>query len=145
MANKGLTIDNLGLEASKQYAANQKIIQDNPAPMKDASFVGKSAETLAVNPNAAASEFDQKYSLKGPSTSWAVFSPPAGYEANTLFSYQWIPSLGAYEKVEADEDKLETMKAMSGSQPILNLLQCAGQLDKILTLIAARRVQYQRG
>ncbi len=145
MADKKLTIDNLGVAASKQYAASQKIIQDSLHLTQDTRSIGQSVETLVTTPNTALSEFDQKYSLKGSSGSWALFSPPKGYEANTLFSHSLIPSLGEYEKIEANEEKLKAMHGTPHEEPILNLLKCTGDLDKILKAINARRMQYQRG
>jgi hypothetical protein len=163
MSVKPRTIDNLGVDASIRYAKDQALFETNLIeesrliPQKTQVTVGKPLEL---------SEFDQTYSV-GKTISWALFSAPPNFYSKDigLFSYQLIPSLGGYEKLEADSDKIESLedvleksherkrgqsdqekeKDERNRQTLLALFQCIDKLNKTLSMINARRNQYQRG
>ncbi len=157
MSVKSRTIDNLGKDASIRYAKDQELFER--LIIADSILIPNKTEVSVAKPNFL-SEFEQSYSV-GKTTAWALFSPPPNFfgAAKTLFSYRLIPSLGEYEKWETDSDKLESFDAMKWEekeedesdkhekerQILLALFQCISQLDKSLSLINARRNQYQRG
>ncbi len=166
MTVKPRTIDNLGVESSIRYAKDQEALDTRL--IQDSRFIPQKTEVSVLKPYVP-SELEQ-YFAPGKITIWASFSPPPDYllQGKPLFSYQLIPSLGSYEKQEADSDKLESLESALGKpfsrkqkkgedqekekeeeererQILLALLKCIGTLDKTLTLINSRRNQYQRG
>lgn len=164
MTVKPRTIDNLGVEASIRYAKDQELFEARF--LEESRLIPQKTEVSVAKPHAL-SEFDQTFSV-AKTVSWALFSPPPNYFSNNkpLFSYQLIPSLGDYEKLEADSDKMESLedalhksyddsgqeqsqedmdKNEKERQTLSELFACLGKLNKALTLINARRNQYQRG
>lgn len=162
MTSKPRTIDNLGIETYSQYAKNQATL--NPKWVEESRFIPQKAEVSVVKPYLPAELREYLDPLQ--KTLWASFTPPPYYfiYAKPLFSHQLIPSLGNSEKQEEDLGKLEALqdslqKAFKeGKQEqheqqeeerekkvLLSLLQTIGKLDRTLSLINARRNQYQRG
>ena len=164
MSVKPRTIDNLGLEASVQYAENQKLY--DARLMEESRLVPQRSQTPSVKPYVPI-EVDQYFTI-GRGSSWALFTPPPDFfiYGDTLFSHQIIPSLGPQEKQEADAEKLEHLedylskeqkrgkKRESKDQQeqdqreretILAMFKVLKDLDKVLALINSRRNQYQRG
>lgn len=162
MSIKSRTIDNLGIGANERYAKDQQLFE--PKFIEESRLVPQKTEISVLKPYVSL-EFEQLFSF-GKRTPWAAFAPPPNYypETKSLFSYQLIPSLGGYEKQEADEDKLESMEdvlkkpykssaqKLEGSdgeekerQTLISLFQCINKLDKTLSFINSRRNQYQRG
>jgi len=162
MTTKPRTIDNLGVDASIRYAKDQELYE--ASLIEESRLVPQKTEVSVVQPYIL-SDFEQFYSI-GKTASWALFSPPPNFALydKRLFSYLLIPSLGDYEKLEADSDKLESLenvlqkqeegkeeseeereKEEKDRQVLVALLQCITKLNKTLTLINSRRNQYQRG
>lgn len=165
MSIKSRTIDNLGIGANERYAKDQQLFE--PKLIEESRLVSQKTEVSVLKPYVSI-EFEQLFSL-GKTVPWAAFSPPPNYYAQSkpLFSYQVIPSLGGYEKQEADEDKLEALEDSLKKphkkqnrnfsdakdeeneererQILMSLFRCINKLDKTLSLINARRNQYQRG
>lgn len=165
MSVKPRTIDNLGVDASIRYAKDQELFETRL--IEESRLIPQKTEVTVAKPFLP-SEFDQFYSI-GKTVSWALFSPPPNFFNldKGLFTYQLIPSLGDYEKLEAESDKIETIedvlqKAREKSEDreqsedereqeekdqkvLLALFQCIDKLNKALTMINARRNQYQRG
>ena len=163
MSVKPRTIDNLGIEAAIRYARDKEVFESTF--IEDSRIVSQKLEIPVGRPYVP-SEFDQLFSI-GKTIAWASFYPPPEYfsYAKPLFSYQLIPSLGGYEKQEADADKLAALEdaidKQKGSKQdqsdkekeeeekerktISELLRCIEKLDRTLILINSRRNQYQRG
>ncbi len=162
MTVKPRTIDNLGIETSSRYARDKA--QLDTKLIEESRFIPLKAEVSVVKPYLP-TEFEE-YLMPGKLTLWASFEPPPEYlsHTGTLFSYQLIPSLGNYEKQEADTDKLQALEDTIHKQfkegkqdqqqnqeeekerkTILGLLQTIDKLDRALSLINSRRNQYQRG
>ncbi len=162
MTIKSRTIDNLGIETSSRYARDKAALDTKL--IEESRFIPQKTEVSVVKPYVP-TEFEE-YLIPGKLKLWASFVPPPDYfvYAKPLFSYQLIPSLGSYEKQEADEDKLEALedtinKSFKESKQdqqeqqeeererktLLGLLKTIGRLDRTLSLINARRNQYQRG
>ncbi len=142
MAEKPLTIDNYGRDASIRYARDQEIYDANFTT--ESRLIPQKTEVSVTKPYVP-SEFDQLYSVK-KTTSWALFSPPPHFYEHdkSLFSYQLIPSLGDYEKRESDSDKLEKIEG-EGKGAITDMFEVLNQMNKILEAINGKRNQYQRG
>lgn len=159
---KPRTIDNLGIETSSRYAKDQAKLDTKL--IEDSRFIPLKTEVSVMKPYLP-SEFEE-YFRPETLNLWASFEPPPQYFAygKPLFSYQLIPSLGGYEKQEADSDKLEALEdalnksAKDGKRDgqeqqeeererkiLLYLLKTIGKLDRTLSMINARRNQYQRG
>lgn len=162
MSVKPRTIDNLGIETSSRYARDKSTLDTKL--IEESRFIPLKTEVSVVRPYIP-TEFEE-FLAPDKQTIWASFAPPPESFAygKPLFSYQLIPSLGGYEKQEADEDKLEALEdSLSKSfkdgkqdnqeyqeeekerKAILFLLKTIGKLDRVLTLINSRRNQYQRG
>ena len=163
MADKPLTVDNLGIATSSRYAQDQARLDRKL--IEESRFIPLKTEISVLKPYLP-TEFE-KYLTAGTRTLWACFEPPPEYlgQAKSLFSHQLIPSLGSYEKQELDSDKLEELedtlnksfkdnqKSSQGDQQkeekerktLAILLQTIGKLDRTLSLINSRRNQYQRG
>lgn len=159
--NKPRTIDNLGVETSSRYARDKATLDTKL--IEESRFIPLKTEVSVVRPYLP-TELEE-YLMPDKLTIWASFAPPPEFFTQTkpLFSYQLIPSLGGYEKQEADTDKLEALedtlnksfKERGGGgqeqqeekerKTLLSLLQVIGKLDRALTLVNARRNQYQRG
>ncbi len=156
--NKPRTIDNMGIETSSRYARDKAAL--DPNLIEESKFIPQKTEVSVVRPYLP-TEFDE-YLSPDKLTLWASFSPPPEYSGTgkLLFSYQLIPSLGGYEKQEADSDKLDALEDSlnkgfkEGRQnqeeekerkTLVHLLQTIGKLDKTLSMINARRNQYQKG
>lgn len=159
--NKPRTIDNLGVETSSRYARDKATLDTKL--IEESRFIPLKTEVSVVRPYLP-TELEE-YLMPDKLTIWASFAPPPELFTQTkpLFSYQLIPSLGGYEKQEADTDKLEALedtlnksfKERGGGgqeqqeekerKTLLTLLQVIGKLDRALTLVNARRNQYQRG
>lgn len=148
---KPLTVDNLGIKTSRRYAEDQAKL--DPKLLQDARTVPLRTEVSVLKPYTP-TELGE-YLEPNKITSWASFSPPPDYfsEGNTLFSYTLIPSLGGYEKQEADMDKLEDLEKVKGQNPqeekerqtLLSLFKTISRFDKDLSTIKARLNQYHRG
>ena len=166
MSVKPRTIDNLGMDTSVRYAKDKESIDIRM--VEDSKIIPQRLEISVTKPYVQ-SEFDKLFSLDR-TVHWALFSAPPEYEAHTrlLFSYQLIPSLGTYEKQEADSDKLSELEdALNKSRKkkgrqndkndkeeqeeeqerktLMALLKCIEKLDRTLVFINSRRNQYQRG
>lgn len=162
MSVKPRTIDNLGIETSSRYAKDQKLL--DKTLIEESRFIPQKAEISVVKPYLP-TEFEH-YSPSQPLTFWAAFEPPPDFfdKIGILFSYQLIPSLGGYEKQEADTDRLQAIEdaldkpfkegdkeGNKDSQKekqkkvLLTLLKTIDKLDRVLTMINSRRGQYQRG
>lgn len=154
MTIKPRTIDNMGIETSSRYARDQAAL--DPKLIEESRFIPLKTEVSVLTPYLS-TEFEE-YLNSQKLTLWASFSPPPEYftYAKLLFSYQLIPSLGGYEKQEADADKLEALKESLDQEDseqegekerkmLIRFLQMVGKLDQTLTLINSRRNQYHRG
>lgn len=164
MSVKPRTIDNLGVEASIRYAKDQEFFEARY--IEESRLIPQKTE-ISVSHPLSLTEFEARFSL-GRTLPWALFSPPPEYSpyGKLIFSYQLIPSLGDYEKLDADSDKLERIESVlereernSGQEfsdkekeerekerdLLVSLFQCINRLNKTLLLINARRNQYQRG
>ncbi|MBI3900664.1 MAG: DUF5399 family protein [Chlamydiia bacterium] len=165
MTTKPRTIDNLGVEASIRYAKDQQLFESRY--IEESHLIPQKTEVVSATPSAV-TEFDQRYSTGlEKRISWALFPslPVDLVPGRSLFSYQLIPSLGSYEKVESDTDKLQMiedllkkpkkkkknlsdreMREEEGEiQCLMTLFKTLTTLDKMLQLINGRRNQYQKG
>jgi hypothetical protein len=108
MSVKSRTIDDLGIDASNQYAKNKELelgwikeIRDLPVPVQ-----------IGITPYI--SEAQGTFSLFniGQPITWATFVPPPGYftAISRLYGYQLIPSLGGTERLQIISDKLELLE-----------------------------------
>lgn len=160
MPEKPLTIDNYGRDASVRYAKDQEIY--DASIITESRLIPQKTEVTVAKPYVP-SEFDQLFSVK-KTTSWALFDAPKNFYAHdkSLFSYELIPSLGNYEKLESDSDKIERILGdqekehkdheEEGSEEeeqekiaLTAFFQTLNQFNKILEAINGKRNQYQRG
>jgi hypothetical protein len=162
MEAKSRTIDNLGIQASIDYAKNLELYDSSF--IEESRLIPQKTEIASIRPYIP-SEVDAFFNPARES-SWALFTPPPNYFTynKALFSYQLVPSLGSQEKQQADADKLEQLedyldkrRGKEGKnererdeeeeerETLLAMFHCLRRLDKTLGLINSRRNQYQRG
>lgn len=110
MSIKARTVDDLGIEASNQYARNQATL-DRQLMEETRLFPSKIEGGLNPYISAEGEESYAKFTI-GQAVIWANFSPPKDYsvKASRLFTYQLIPSLGGSEQLQAISDKLEALE-----------------------------------
>jgi hypothetical protein len=148
MTIKPLTIDNLGVDASKQYARNQQEL--DLYQKEDSRIIPRKTEVTVTTPYAP-SEYESKFSI-GRITNLAMFHQPAGSAATAgrLFTYQLVPSLGS---LDTQETLFDRIAAMTPADPttkkeqilIHNLLQTLVSRGQTFEQIRTRRFQYQKG
>ncbi len=148
MSIKFRTVDDLGVDASKQYALNQQDLDFNQ--LQDSRFVPQKTEISVTTPYTP-SDYDSKFSI-GRITIWASFKPPAGSAttAGRLFTYQLVPSLGGLDQ---QVSQLDHFAEIAPTDPTLkkehtiihNLLQQLVSIGQTFEQISARRSQYQKG
>ncbi len=170
------TIDNLGVDASSRYAADQQ--KFDKKILKESRVIPRQAEVDVTEPSFS-SEFDLLFDKGKKNTPWARFCMPQNYndQRKRLFTYQIIPSLGPQDKTENQEKKIlshlkekakqqddtrKNQQQHKGSAPsweedqeeieqekeqkiVATLLKNLIMLDKCMTDITARRMQYQKG
>jgi len=151
--SKSRTIDNLGIDASNQYARNQKELELDRHLIEESRMFPAKAEIAITEPYVPAETFEQ-ISI-GPVRIWATFMAPNDYsvKSSRLFSYQFIPSMGSSDRLQAISDKLETMEKTIGADPVSqhefkacrNLISTLIQSFRTHDLIKARCNQYHRG
>lgn len=161
MSVKPRTIDNLGIETSSRYARDRATLDTKL--IEESRFIPPKTEVSVLKPYLP-TDFEE-YLSPSKLIIWASFEPPPEYVSNKgLFSYQLIPSLGGYEKQEADTEKLEMLEDVINKKfkegkrdqqeqqeeekerkTILGLLKTIERLDRNLLFINGRRNQYQRG
>lgn len=103
------TVDNLGFESSNRYARDQETI--DPKMISDSRTVPLQTEVTTTQPSFQ-SKIEELLSFNKRNTPWAKFAPPQNYHSNqkSLFTFQLIPSMGSFEKQEANLDKISSMK-----------------------------------
>lgn len=146
---KPLTIDNLGIKTSQRYAEDQSKLDQKL--LQDARVVPLKTEVSVLKPYTPTElgEYLEPHQI----TSWATFSPPPDSFSYGLFSHALIPSLGGYEKQEADQERLQDLEKLKGQNPegekerqtLVNLFKTIGRLDKDLGVVNAQRNRYQKG
>ncbi len=163
------TIDNLGIDASARYAADQKKI--DPKAIKEGSGI-PAQMIIDVSSPAYPSEMERLIQLSPTQNVWANFFMPTAFleQRGRIFTFLIIPSLGSDEKRESQALKISAkLKALSdkteGTAPqkkswpeqkeiedrekekktLITLLDTINSLDKSLIEINARRTQYQKG
>lgn len=141
------TVDDLGVEASNDYAARKKISEETEILFKEARSIPSQTRVATTAP-AYTSEFDALFDLGEQKALWASFLAPPRYHAyrRRIFAEQLIPDLGS---PDLQESKLERLEAMTGEEEekkvLANLLKNLHLFDQILIDINSRRTQYQKG
>lgn len=148
--NNPVTIDNLGIEASRRYALDQQNLDSNL--IKDARMIPSRTELAVIQPylSTGISEFSI-----GNFTLWAAFSAPVGYQAlmSSLFTHQLIPALGDAMQIQALLDQVSAMASSFVKNPdqqrafrkISDLLTLLEKLMRMFTFIKANCARYQQG
>lgn len=170
---KARTIDDLGIEASVQWANAQAFLDQSIT--RESHLISRYTEIDVYTPFYK-SEFDLIFETKKRHQQWAAFFAPAGYSTQRmrLFLYQVIPSLGtedfqlaqmqkirnkcednkkkrAEEKQETNsskyawEDQRAEEEENKESKTLLALIEYVNTLDKLLIAINSRRSQYSKG
>jgi hypothetical protein len=105
MAPDPKTIDNLGMDASKQYAEN--IARMDQSIITEAKGVTQRTEEIVTTPYYP-SEFDSLFETGKINITWANFPPPPeeAESKKRVFSSQFIPSLGSADRMEAQIQRI---------------------------------------
>ena len=153
MSIKSRTIDNLGIEASNQYAKGQEAL-DRRLVEESRQFPTTIESGLTPYISIGGEESFSIFTM-GRASVWAAFSPPANYNttAYRLFSFLFIPSLGGSERLQALGDKLENLKKTISQdraqqheyKMLLSFVKHLVDSSRTFELIKSRCNQYQRG
>jgi hypothetical protein len=153
MGIKPRTIDNLGIEASRQYAKNQEAL-DQRLVEESRYFPSNVEGGLAPYISAGGEESFKIFSIGLP-TAWATFSAPENYSVagSRLFTHQMLPTIGGSEKLQANIDKLDILKekippddpAMPNLKIMLSHFTDMKDDSRTFELIKGRCNQYQKG
>ncbi len=145
----GRTIDNLGIDASTQYAENLQnydasLVREGRAISLD---VGIEVSTPSFSP-----ELEGLLHLQPSGISWASFPPPEGYleQRGRLFSSQLIPSMGSEEKQEAQTQKISAKTTLLEEEQrekkvLTSLFEGIAKCDKMIDEIISNRERFQKG
>ncbi len=151
MSSKLRTIDNLGIEASNQYAKGQQALDRH---LIDESRFFPPSIKGGLTPYIP-SESEENFTIftMGRATVWAAFSPPMNYADSSvrLFTYLFIPSLGTSEQLQTLDDRLETLDKKIHKdrerdyKKLCSFIKHLIDSSRTFELIKARCNQYQRG
>ncbi len=143
-----VTIDNLGIDASRTYAKNQELLDKNLRA--DSLSISKKTEISVISPYLAEGE-DRQFAV-GVAQGWVVFSLPKNYgiDVARLFTYQLAPSLGSQEEEEAIIESLSLLEGLNPLEEverkkILSCLKMLKELRKLMEQIIGRCNQFHRG
>lgn len=139
MASGPLQISDLGIDASRQYALNQKELSHQL--LQDAQAVQGKMEISVISP---ARPLDLKFEV-GYKTIWAVFNQPADFAVLTsnLFTHLLVPSLGGADTLS---EKLDLVAAAAKPEPALQkLLKQLLDDEETYRLIQGRMRQFAKG
>ncbi|MDJ0652201.1 MAG: DUF5399 family protein [Simkaniaceae bacterium] len=170
---KAKTIDNLGIDTSVRWAQDQAYL--DKSLIKESPFISRQT-TIDVTSPSFASAFDALFQTNKRFAPWALFLAPNAYNLQKmrLFTYQSIPSLGSYEFLSAQiekmkakvtlskkarkkrqeagqgpeyswEDEHEEKEEMHESKTLIALLEHLQHIDSMMIAINSRRSQYQKG
>jgi hypothetical protein len=169
MTIKPRTVDNLGVDVSKQYAQNLQ--QLDTAFLEASKRLSLPTQVSVVIPYAP-SEVELLFGLEQRNNPWALFFAPSKLSSyqQALFSYQIVPSLGSFEKQQADIEKISLLdlakererkkKKKKASvwqeeeegkeeererQILKKFLEEVAFLNKELAFVNSRRSQYHKG
>lgn len=153
MSIKPRTIDDLGIEASNQYAKGQVEFELERRLLEESKLFPRTQPGAGVTPYLPVL-YDIRFVI-GPMIIWAGFNPPANYAtvSSHLFTYQLIPSMGGSDQLQGLSDKIEglekTVPADKKSQyeykTVQSLLKLLVDSTRTFELIKSRCNQYQRG
>lgn len=153
MGIKPRTIDDLGIEASKQYAQNKQELEGEVRLIEESRFFPAAMEPGVMIPYVPVS-FEEGFTV-APFSTWASFSLPPNFAMSSarLFTYQFIPSIGSSERMQALNDQFDEIgktlpadaKVQYEYKTISSLLVLLLRLVRTFELIRARKNQYQRG
>jgi hypothetical protein len=141
MSNKPVTLDNLGIGASRTYAENQTRL--DPTLLNDLGIPSK-AQVPAITALRKAEYETALPEKKG----WALFAPPpeALVSARSLFSHGFIPSLGGTEELQALIDRLNAMPNLSAEEKkLISSLELIKDYTRLSEQIQGRLNQYVKG
>lgn len=149
MSIKFRTIDDLGIDASKQYAQNQTEL--DRTFLEDSQLVAQKAEIPGISPYQPSS-FEEQFSV-GRQTRWAGFSKPPLYASTSgrLFTYQLAPSFGGLDEQQDRLDEFKnTQTSLSEKEKkehdiLSHMLEDLIKMGRTFELIQARRSQYHQG
>lgn len=148
------TIDDLGPDASQQYAEGQYLLERDHLELPR---IPPRIQIDVTRPTPL-SEFDQKYTIE-KKVQWADFPPPAGFfeQKGRLFTDLVAPRLGSLEMRDNLQQKLEQM-GISGNgdtvqkekrqlerKILLSLLSRLKSMDQMLIDINTKCNQYHKG
>jgi hypothetical protein len=151
MSIKSRTIDNLGIEASNQYAKGQQSL--DLRLVEESRFLPSKIEGgLAPYIPGEGEESFTIFTI-GRASIWAAFTPPPKYDATIyhLYTYTLIPSLGTSEQLQALDDKFETVEKKITREKEREYKKLRALIKHLLSssrtfeLIKSRCNQYQRG
>jgi hypothetical protein len=161
---KAVTIDNFDIKIHEQYARDQ--LSFDQTFIVDAQGLSSHFDAGGTS-SIYSSKWEELFDIGARNVPWALFAAPFSFnlQRNRYFHFQILPSLkDSLEDEENDEDEAEQKAEIlqkilktkkNARQPhaiferekstLLNFFDSVKMLDKLLTHINTRKLQYQKG
>ncbi|MCH9631250.1 MAG: hypothetical protein S4CHLAM37_12720 [Chlamydiia bacterium] len=144
-----VTIDNIPLEASVQWAESQESLETKY--ISDSPYVSTHTEVTVVEPKQQS--LDELFETHKKAPTWAYFYAPEGFSAqsNRFFSNTVIPNTHTEELLDRLEDMVEDIKKAQKKaqeeqyETLKGFFKVAADLDKMLTEARSRVLQFRKG
>jgi len=164
-----ITIDKFDIKVHERYAKDQEKL--DPGFIKDAHTIPPHSEITGTS-IIYASKWEELFETQMRNISWAAFPPPPKFtiQARRFFSHRIIPSIhlgdetadeeeqqkqdeerekeqkNLFEAIlEVGKEKKTTIHTEKERTVVLSLLDSIKMLNKLLAIINARKLQYQKG
>jgi hypothetical protein len=110
------TIDNLGVDVSRDYAAIESAKEFRESLLQGARDVPSKTQ-VSVTEAAYPNEIDDLFGLQLQNMPFASFSEPPGYSAyrRNIFSTQLAPSLGIAQRQQEQEEQVKDFEQPTSS------------------------------
>lgn len=171
MKTKATTIDNFDIKIHERYAQDQVAL--DKTFIVESALLSAHFEITGTS-SIYSSKWEELFELNIRNIPWAAFTPPPRYhkQAKRFFSYRILPTIyvededeetGEEQQHEESEEKkrakeilkkAHSAKKGASEDPylferdkstIINLLQSVVHLNKLLTQVYSRKLQYQKG
>lgn len=146
---EAITIDNLPIETSVQWAEAQESIDRKY--VDETPQISTRTEILVNQPKLPS--LDQLFETKKKAPTWAFFIEPEHFrsQSNRFFKQSIIPNTVSEEYLDRLEEIAQDIKAKAKAEDFKNcevlksFFKVSSELDKMLTEIRSRVLQFRKG
>jgi hypothetical protein len=146
---EALTIDNLPIETSVQWAESQEYLERKY--IDDTKYIRYQTDISVVEPKYEHLTLLFEQNKKAPT--WASFPPPPSFsmQSTRLFYQDLIPDLDPLSLIERCQETIEngatalSSTLLDSSHRLLGCLETLETLNKLLWEIRSKILQYRKG